>query len=520
MSETMGFVTATVPARAAGTDVPSTDAAAAIRWRPVTREPRLLIRLGAIGSALLFVGSLGAGAMPGYDLLVHIPVLSGFRAGWIGLKVALGITYIGLALLIGAWLLLGRAVLDHEVTMVQLRRALLLWAMPLIVAAPLFSRDLYSYAAQAQIVHAGLNPYTATPADLPGRFLDEVAWRWVDSPAPYGPLWLMLGNIVAGICGQGVMRTVFAIRLLGVLGIALTAWMLPRLARRVGADPRLALWLGVLNPLVLLHFIAGGHNDSLMVGLSVAGLGVIAGADGARMGGWHGDAAKLIGGSALITLGVAIKSPAVIILAFAVPLWAHQRGQIARLRAWVLGSAVALAGSVAVFTAVTMVSGVGLGWIKQINSSIPVVNWLSLPTSLAMLWRVAHGVGLNRDPDGTVAAFRTAGTVLTVAALVACWAAARRWPPLALCAIGLAVTVLLGPSVQPWYYAWALTIAAVSITAAAERLVTWLAFGSVALALMTLPEGASIVGEPVPLAIVALASGAAVRAAFSPAPRT
>jgi alpha-1,6-mannosyltransferase len=483
-------------------------------------DPRWLIRLGALGSALLFLGSLGAGAMPGYDLLVHVPVLSAFRSGWLGLKAALAITYVGLAILIGSWLLLGRILLDPDrqgaVDVRTLQRALALWCAPLLVCAPLFSRDLYAYAAQAQIAHAGLNPYVATPADLPGRFLDEVAWRWVDSPAPYGPLWLMLGKLVAAICGQGVMRTVFAIRLLAVVGVALTAWLLPKLARRIGGRPEMALWLGVLNPLVLLHLVAGGHNDALMIGLAVAGLAIVATAGGRPLAGLRGDGARLALGAAVLALAVAVKSPAVVMLAFAVPLWARQRGEIERLRTWALGVGIAAGAGVAAFAAVTAASGLGLGWVKQVNNSVPVVNWLSLPTSLAMIWRVLHGVGLDKDPDGTVAAFRTAGTVITVVALVACWAAARRWSPMTLCAIGLGITTILGPNVQPWYYAWALAIVAATGAGCDRRVVGWLAFGSVGLMLTTLPEGDSIISQPIPLLAVLIAAGVAVSAALSP----
>jgi alpha-1,6-mannosyltransferase len=476
--------------------------------------PAQLIRIGAAGSVLLLIGSLGSGAMPGYDLVAHVPVLSVFRSGWVGLRVAMTLTYLGLATLGFAWLMLGRALIDgtNGLGVRELRRAALLWGAPLLLAAPLFSRDLYSYAAQAQIVHAGLNPYTATPADLPGRFLDEVAWRWVDSPAPYGPLWLMLGNAVAFVCGEGVMRTVFAIRLLGVAGIALCAWALPVLARRVGGRGDLALWLGVLNPLVLLNGIAGGHNDALMVGLGIAGLTVVAGARPAAP--LRRDLRLLVAGAALTALAIAVKSPAAIILAFCVPVWAYQRGEIARLRAWLLASAMALISAVGTFAAITALSGVGLGWIKQVNTSIPVVNWLSLPTSSAMLWRALHGVGINSRLDDTVEAFRLAGTVATLVFLAACWLGARHWNPLTLCALALAVTVALGPSVQPWYYVWALTVLAATAVVARRKAVAWLGFGSVALTLTTLPEGSSIVSQPIPLTLVLIAAGWASWAAF------
>ena len=97
----------------------------------------------------------------------------------------------------------------------------------------------------------------------------------------------MLGRAVAVVSGDGVLRTVIGIRLLCVAGVALMVWLLPRLARLVGGRAEIALWLGVLNPLVLIHLIAGGHNDALMVGLGIAGLTLAATADGQARGGWE-----------------------------------------------------------------------------------------------------------------------------------------------------------------------------------------------------------------------------------------
>ncbi|HZB50174.1 MAG TPA: polyprenol phosphomannose-dependent alpha 1,6 mannosyltransferase MptB, partial [Mycobacteriales bacterium] len=246
------------------------------RWSAwATGHVRKVVLTGFAGSALLALGSLGAGAPPVYDPVKRTPVIAVLRDG-IGERIALAFVYVGLAVLGMAWLHLGRSVLRGEAG--TERRPLLgigaLWGAPLLVAVPLFSRDLYSYAAQAQIAHAGLDPYSVGPAALSGPFLDEISGMWVDTPAPYGPLWLGLGRAVASLTGDRVATTVLFMRLLAVAGLLLLARYLPRLAAACGADPRGALWLGVLNPLVLVHFVAGGHNDALMLGLVVAGLTV------------------------------------------------------------------------------------------------------------------------------------------------------------------------------------------------------------------------------------------------------
>src|SRR5258708_14747284 len=95
------------------------------------------------------------------------------------------------------------------------------------------------------------------------------------------------------------------LRQLEIAGVVLIAISLPALARAAGKDPARAVWLGVLNPLVLFHFIGGGHNDALMIGLIVAGLAVAT--TGAR---------RPMFGVVLCMVAATIKVPAVIPAAF------------------------------------------------------------------------------------------------------------------------------------------------------------------------------------------------------------
>jgi alpha-1,6-mannosyltransferase len=54
----------------------------------------------------------------------------------------------------------------------QLDRTLLLWVLPLLIAPPMYSRDVYSYLAQSEIAINGLDPYKVGPAT--GLGLDHV----------------------------------------------------------------------------------------------------------------------------------------------------------------------------------------------------------------------------------------------------------------------------------------------------------------------------------------------------------
>ena len=148
--------------------------------------------------------------------------------------------------------------------------------LPLAVAPPMFSRDVYSYLAQSAILARGLDPYVLGPAEALG--VDDPLTRsiptiWRDTPAPYGPLFLVLGRGITALTGNDVVLGVLAHRVLALAGLAMIVWALPRLARRCGLDAGLALWLGAANPLVLFHLVSGIHNEALMIGLMLVGHG-------------------------------------------------------------------------------------------------------------------------------------------------------------------------------------------------------------------------------------------------------
>ena len=109
-----------------------------------------------------------------------------------GRSASLVLVYIGMAVLCAAWLGLGRALPGPRALFVIAG----LWVVPLALAPPLFSRDLYSYLAQGTILHLGDNPYHTAPALLAAvghrHVLDAVSPFWRHTTAPYGPLFLSL----------------------------------------------------------------------------------------------------------------------------------------------------------------------------------------------------------------------------------------------------------------------------------------------------------------------------------------
>ncbi|CAM5598009.1 hypothetical protein SVIOM74S_00482 [Streptomyces violarus] len=255
--------------------------------------------LGLAGTAFLAAGGETAGALPVRDLL-H-PASARAALGLVGV-------YFGLVLLIAAWALLGRLVRGPRPPAPRaLLTVLAVWAAPLLLAPPLFSRDVYSYLAQGAMVDAHMDVYAHGPSRLGGPLADEVAPLWRHTGAPYGPVFLAVAAALSALTRDEVPAGLFGMRLVALAGVALMAAALPRLARHSGADPAAALWLGALNPLVLLHLVAGAHNDAVMLGL--LGIGLVA-----ALGRWP------YLGAVLVTLAALVKAPAVLGLAAVVVL--------------------------------------------------------------------------------------------------------------------------------------------------------------------------------------------------------
>ncbi|MGY5101579.1 polyprenol phosphomannose-dependent alpha 1,6 mannosyltransferase MptB, partial [Streptomyces sp. 900105245] len=185
--------------------------------------------LGLAGTASLALGGETAGALPVQDLLAPASV-----------RAALGLVgvYFGVVLLIAAWVLLGRLVRGpRPPTPRSLLLVLAVWTAPLLLAPPLFSRDVYSYLAQGAMVDAHMDVYAHGPAQLGGPLADEVAPMWRHTGAPYGPAFLALASALSGLTRGELPAGLLGMRLMALLGVALMAVALPRLARHSGADP-------------------------------------------------------------------------------------------------------------------------------------------------------------------------------------------------------------------------------------------------------------------------------------------
>jgi alpha-1,6-mannosyltransferase len=422
---------------------------------------------GATGTVLMAIGALGAGARP----VVQDPT---FGVRLLNLPsriqtVSLTMTTTGAVMMALAWLMLGRFALgDRRMSRGDLDRTLLLWMLPLLIAPPMYSKDVYSYLAQSEISLEGLDPYRVGPASGLGLghvFTLSVPSLWRETPAPYGPMFLWIGRGISALTGENIVAAVLCHRLVVLAGVGLIVWAVPRLARRCGVAEVSALWLGAANPLLIMHLVAGIHNEALMLGLMLTGAELaLRGLDLPRLmpASWRigpdwEPLGMLVAGSVLIVLSSQVKLPSLLALGFVTMALAYRFG--GTFKALLLSGGAMSALALAVMAIVGWISGLGFGWIYTLGTANVVRSWMSPPTLMALgTGQVGILLGLGDHTTAVLALTRAIGVLIIM--VMVCWlllAVFRgRLHPIGGLGVALCVTVLLFPVVQPWYLLWAI----------------------------------------------------------------
>ena len=462
-------------------------------------EPRgLVLRPALLGFAAMMAIAVGA-SLPSSPFKLEMPGVwffgepsTGAASQW-GVYFTLAAVYGGLLLLMRVWWGMTRLYARRPgVAVKKMMWVFALWSLPMLVIAPLFSRDAYSYAAQGEMVSHHLNPYLYGPFQLGNNaYTAPVDPLWGNAPAPYGPLFLQLDGFFARITLHNELATIVLLRLLALVGVLLIAACVPRLARLYHRDGADLFTLMVLNPVTLLHLIGGAHNDALMLGLLIAGL----------------TAAKEkrpVVGILLCALATAIKAPAAIGILYIGWSWLGPQVPVRdRIRPVVTAGLIG-AGVLGFFS---YVSGLGWGWVTILGTPGAVRSWTAPTTSLALLFTgVAHfahvGVGLG----GVLSACRFLGLLIAGVAGVWLLLNSDRIGTLRALGITLLLFVALGPVVQPWYLSWGLILLAPVALGRLRSLIIGL---SMVTAFIELPGGTQLVkplihGDPLQIVLTLL----------------
>jgi alpha-1,6-mannosyltransferase len=410
--------------------------------------------LGLLGTTAILVGSV----MGGQSFETHLAGAwyFGMPGGLFGsygtnnalpTMASLALVFGGLILLTRVWLGFLRYLRDNPGFPVK--RVVfvgLIWAVPLLLAPPLFSRDVYTYAAQGEMVSHHIDPYSYGPDVLGATPFNEMAdVVWSGTESPYGPTFLTADGVLDQASGHSILPDLVLLRLLELGGIALIVAATPTLARSLRRDPAHAVLIGACSPLVLLSLVAGAHNDALMVGLLMAGLAV----------------AKRVGtvpGIILCALAAGVKSPAALGVLFLGWVWAGPAASTRRRIAHTAG-----AGLIALSTleVVALISGTGWGWIRTTTTADAAFTGVT-PVNLVAR-AVSIGSHVFQFPL-TVMDVRPVFSVLGL--LIAAYVGYRllmRSPQdgvVRCLGLTLLVLALLGPIVWSWYVTWGVVVLA------------------------------------------------------------
>ena len=448
-------------------------------WRKIF----LLRWVGTVGALLIGLGGLGAGALPVVgNPFGELPF--GQLMGRM-LVSSSAMVFIGVGLIVIAWLLLavmaGTPLLFHRLSAhppqhllkpAQVWSIFFSWTLPILVTAPLFTQDIYSYIANGSIVVQGMDPYSAGPVQLLGAddpLARSVPFIWANSPSPYGPVALGIAAVISIITNDSIVAAVILHRITSLLGVVAAGWAITALAKRCRFHPATALWLGILNPLTILHLIGGIHNESLMLGFVLVGMElVLRGIDKLEAStslsmstAWPGWLLTFLGGTLISAAGM-VKVTGFIGLGFAGMALARFLFRRTSMKQWLSISAAAgyfLSVLILSIGAFTLASGIGLGWVTGQGGAATIRSWLSVSTDVG----VASGfmgmmLGLGDHTEAILSVTRAAGVLAAAAFMVRMLFATFRgvMHPIGGLGVSTLILVILFPVVHPWYILWAI----------------------------------------------------------------
>lgn len=411
------------------------------------KAPRRCLPSDRLGWSWLSLGLAGTIA-----ITIASPRVTG-GGWWFDVRMPLGyagnsaLFYLGIAALSCAWLGVGaRLTRPSEVRLSELWALAGIWCLPLLLAPPVFSRDIYSYLAQGAIFHLGRNPYHNAPVILSQlgqrHLLDAVSPFWRESTAPYGPGFIAISGLVFAVSGSHLILAAIFERLLELVGIVLLAAYIPRLALRLGGDPLRASWIAVTSPLVVCQLIGAGHNDALMAGMMVAGVTLAL-------------ERRPAAGIVICAAAATIKLPAAVAAVFIAVAWARTASS-GTVKARILAESALL--SAAVIGAVSLLTGLGLDWVSTSLFSTPAEAHLAITPTTAVGWSVGPLIGVGPNTVAhALGVVTAAATALLGVAMI--WRV-RFENLVRYLGVLLLVAAFAGPAAWPWYFVWGLVLVA------------------------------------------------------------
>jgi len=373
---------------------------------------------GFLGSAFIAIGGLGVGWFPLSADILQWKFIDFVQTETIGLALTRSFVVVGAALILQVWLVVGVDALHGKILRLEtIYFSLIAWLLPLLVTPPL-------------LFQSGVDPL------------------WGDAPTPYGPVFLLVEKAIAAISQDSSLVASYLFRLTSLAGVVFICLSIPYLAKAHGVNPVSAAWIGVMNPLVLMHFVAGSHNDALMVGLVCIAMVL------ALRG-------HFISGVVVATLALGIKPVAIVLLPFLALIAAGSGASwIRRAKYGVIAGLLALS---TLFITSALAETGPFGWIGSLSTPGTVKSWLSPTTAIGMLiGGPIRMLGFGNVVDTSVEITRLIGSVILAIVLVLLVVRPAGRSATRGVALSFVALVVLGPVVQPWYLLWSIPLLAVT----------------------------------------------------------
>lgn len=136
----------------------------------------------------------------------------------------------------------------------------------LCTSRALLSSDLYEYSIRARMLSIyGLNPYLHLPIEIKSDIFFPLIF-WKTAPECYGPLWVGIGALHSLFFKQSLLLTVFMHKFILMIFLLSSAFIFHKLSIRMRFKyPELTTLALILNPLLIIMTVVGGHNEIAMV---------------------------------------------------------------------------------------------------------------------------------------------------------------------------------------------------------------------------------------------------------------
>lgn len=311
-----------------------------------------------------------------------------------------------------------------------------------LLAPPLLSQDVFSYIAYARLgIAHSLDPYTHSPLAIPHDAVFGFAGS-KSAKSVYGPAFTLLTYPLSGLGVAGAFWVLKAVAAAASLGIVAFVW---RGAVLLGRDPVAPALLVGLNPHLLVHDVAGAHNETLVVLVTVAGIV-------AFLAGRPRASAAIATGAAGLKASAGLVVP--YLVAAARPRW---RG--------------ALVAAVLAVVGIALVALIGFG-----THALDALGLLSSNQDRTSRWSFPYKTAqlLGAVLPGDRLDYRDAVRALYGAAFagVFAWTLWRTWrgaDPIRMAGWATLAILVASAWLVPWYALWLLPLAAL----AADRRLWW-----------------------------------------------